>query len=118
MARSTPLSGSTRWSTLWLVICLIGASLAITEGADAHKGWEFANFAFGGSDFVVLFEKQADFVLTVEPLDEEAPGTGVNYPQSYQGEKYGCFDGDPGCPDKPEEFPDAYPGCESPAPAE
>ena len=83
----------------------------VKAGANAEKGWEFGNFAFGGSDFVVIFEEKADFVLTVDTLDEEAPGDGVNYKQSWQGQKYGCFGGDPGCPDEPREFPEKYPSC-------
>ncbi|MDX1450552.1 MAG: phosphatidylserine decarboxylase, partial [Acidimicrobiia bacterium] len=63
----------------------------VVEGARAEKGWEFANFAFGGSDFVVIFQPEADFVLTVPRQPEEpAPGEGVNYMPSLQGEKYGC----------------------------
>ena len=69
----------------------------VIENAQTLKGQEFANFAFGGSDFVVIFEKKADFVLTVDILPEGAPGAGVNYAGSLQGEKYGCFGGDPGC---------------------
>lgn len=69
-------------------------------GAMADKGWEFANFAFGGSDFVVIFEEKADFVLTVPRLlPEAAPGAGVNYLPSLQGEKYGCFGGVTTCSD-------------------
>jgi hypothetical protein len=66
-------------------------------GAMAEKGWEFANFAFGGSDFVVIFEEKADFRLTVETLPEPAPGAGENYRQSWQGEKYGCMGGGTDC---------------------
>ncbi len=69
----------------------------VIEDAEALKGWEFANFAFGGSDFVVIFEPKAEFVLTVETLPEPAPGAGVNYGGSLQGEKYGCFGGDTTC---------------------
>ncbi len=69
----------------------------VQENAQAFKGQEFANFAFGGSDFVVIFEKKADFVLTVDTLAEPAPGAGVNYAGSLQGEKYGCFGGTPDC---------------------
>lgn len=76
----------------------------VTEGAMADKGWEFANFAFGGSDFVVIFQEEADFVLTVDTLKEPAPGAGVNYASSLQGQKYGCFGGTTQCsatPDTP-----------------
>lgn len=69
----------------------------VVEHAQAFKGQEFANFAFGGSDFVVIFERKADFVLTVDTLPTVPPGSGVNYAGSLQGEKYGCFGGDPGC---------------------
>ena len=61
----------------------------VTRGAEALQGQEFADFAFGGSDFVVIFEPKADFVLTVDTLPEPAPGAGVNYAGSLQGEKYG-----------------------------
>ncbi len=69
----------------------------VVEGAEAVKGQEFANFAFGGSDFVVIFEKKAGFVLTVETVPEPAPGAGVSYVGSLQGQRYGCFGGDDGC---------------------
>lgn len=69
----------------------------VAKDAEALKGQEFANFAFGGSDFVVIFEEKADFVLTVETLPEPTPGAGVSYAGSLQGEKYGCFGGEPGC---------------------
>ena len=71
------------------------------EGAVTEKGWEFANFAFGGSDFVVIFEEKANFKLTVPTLEEPAPGAGLNYKTSLQGEKYGCFGGKADCSDKP-----------------
>lgn len=69
----------------------------VVENAKALKGQEFANFAFGGSDFVVIFEEKAAFVLTAGTLAEPAPGAGVNYAGSLQGEKYGCLGGDPDC---------------------
>jgi len=74
----------------------------VTEGATAFKGQEFANFKFGGSDFVVMFQKEADFVLTVPThKDEPAPGAGTNYMPSLQGQKYGCFGGTDSCSDVP-----------------
>jgi phosphatidylserine decarboxylase len=78
-------------------------------GAKADKGWEFANFAFGGSDFVVIFEKKADFLLTVPQMQKVPPGAGVNYRPSLQGQKYGCFGGKPDCDATPE-LPPPYPG--------
>ncbi|MGB5735949.1 MAG: phosphatidylserine decarboxylase [Thiohalocapsa sp.] len=81
----------------------------VKQGAMAEKGWEFANFAFGGSDFVVLFEPKARFQLTVPTLSEPAPGAGVNYKPSLQGEKYGCFEGTTDCSATPAS-PPPYPG--------
>ena len=88
----------------------------VREGAKADKGWEFGNFAFGGSDFVVIFEPRADFVLTVPQMPEESPGAGVNYAPSLQGQRYGCFGGDDKCSTAPE-VPPPYPGCTSSHPA-
>lgn len=82
----------------------------VKEGAAAEKGWEFANFAFGGSDFVILFEEKADFVLTVPQTPESPPGAGVNYQPSLQGERYGCFGGTDGCSTTAGN-PPPYPGC-------
>ena len=73
----------------------------VKDGAMAEKGWEFANFAFGGSDFVVIFEKKARFTLTVPLEPEPAPGAGENYVPSLQGEKYGCFGGGTKCSASP-----------------
>jgi len=80
----------------------------VQENAEAKKGWEFGNFAFGGSDFVVLFEKKANFVLTVPKMAEVPPGTGVNYHPSLQGQRYGCFGGNDTCSTTPE-TPPSYP---------
>lgn len=73
----------------------------VKENTMAAKGWEFANFAFGGSDFVVIFEKEANFTLTVPHLKEPSPGAGVNYYNSLQDQKYGCFGGGIDCSFKP-----------------
>ena len=81
----------------------------VQEGAMAEKGWEFANFAFGGSDFVVIFEQQAKFTLTVPHAAEVAPGAGVNYLPSLQGEKYGCLGGGTDCSDTPGNPPPSPP---------
>lgn len=77
----------------------------VVEGATAQKGWEFANFAFGGSDFVVIFQPEAEFTLTVPLRAEPEPGAGVNYMPSRQGEKYGCFGGVTTCSDAPQDPP-------------
>jgi phosphatidylserine decarboxylase len=80
----------------------------VKEGVDAKKGWEFANFAFGGSDFVIIFEEKAGFKLTVPHSAAVSPGAGVNYKPSLQGQKYGCFGGGTDCGDKAV-FPPPYP---------
>lgn len=85
----------------------------VKEGAEAEKGWEFGNFAFGGSDFVTLFEPKADFVLTVPHTPEPPPGAGVNYEPSLQGERYGCLGGSDQCATTPARQPSPYPGCPS-----
>lgn len=72
----------------------------VVRGAIAKKGWEFANFAFGGSDFVVIFQPEAKFVLTAPTSSKVPPGDGVNYALSLQGTKYGCLGGSPDCSDK------------------
>lgn len=81
----------------------------VQKGAMAEKGWEFANFKFGGSDFVVIFEKQADFVTTAPTVKQPAPGAGVSYGLSLQGTRYGCFGGTDGC-SKVVGYPNPYPG--------
>jgi phosphatidylserine decarboxylase len=77
-------------------------------GVKADKGWEFANFAFGGSDVVIMFEAKAQFTLTVPQMASELPGAGVNYKPSLQGDKYGCFDNITDCADRPV-LPPVYP---------
>jgi len=78
---------------------------------DAQKGWEFANFASGGSDFVVIFEERTGFVLTADQTPKVQPGAGVNYAQSWQGQRYGCFGGAASCSDvvDPAAQPDPIP---------
>lgn len=83
----------------------------VIENARTDKGWEFANFAFGGSDFVVIFQPDADFVLTAPVADQVPPGAGENYSLSLQGSKYGCFGGADTCGDAPA-MPPPYPGSE------
>ncbi|MCP4900441.1 MAG: phosphatidylserine decarboxylase [bacterium] len=89
----------------------------VEEGVMTEKGWEFGNFAFGGSDFVVIFEAQAEFVLTVPHMPEDPPAAGVNYEPSFQGQKYGCFGGDDRCSSEPGS-PPPFPGCTSSRPAQ
>ena len=88
----------------------------VQDGAYADKGWEFSNFKFGGSDFVVIFEEQAQFVLTVaeDQNSEQPPYAGVNYLPSIQGQKYGCLGGSPDCSAVPG-APPPYPGYDAPS---
>ena len=81
----------------------------VQAGVEADKGWEFANFAFGGSDFVVMFEAKAGFTLTVPLAAPVPPGAGVNYQPSLQGERYGCLGGITYCDATPA-LPPPYPG--------
>jgi phosphatidylserine decarboxylase len=79
----------------------------------ALRDWgKVGNFAFGGSDFVVIFEARADFVLTVPHMPEAPPGAGVTYKPSLQGQQYGCFGGDDQCGTEPA-VPPPSPGCTS-----
>ncbi|MDD2755271.1 MAG: phosphatidylserine decarboxylase [Methanothrix sp.] len=54
----------------------------VVVGSDHEKGDMLGNFLFGGSDFVMLFQKQAGFELTATP--------GVHI---LMGEKYGVMKG-------------------------
>jgi len=63
----------------------------VKEGAQAEKGWEFANFAFGGSDFVLIFEPDAGFTLTAPQTPAEPPGAGFSYATLLQGARFGCL---------------------------
>ena len=81
----------------------------VKAGAEAEKGWEFANFAFGGSDFVIIFQDKAGFRLTAATEPSVPPGSGVNYKLILQGRKYGCLGGGTDCDATPAE-PKPYPG--------
>jgi hypothetical protein len=58
-------------------------------GLSVKKGDMMGYFLFGGSDFIMIFQKKAGFVL--QAITEQ------NTPQSYQhllmGEKYGVLTG-------------------------
>jgi hypothetical protein len=54
----------------------------VVVGSDHEKGEMLGNFLFGGSDFVMLFQKQAGFEMTATP--------GVHI---LMGEKYGVMKG-------------------------
>ncbi|MFC3231307.1 phosphatidylserine decarboxylase [Marinibaculum pumilum] len=81
----------------------------VKEGAAAEKGWEFANFAFGGSDFVIIFQDKAGFRLTAATEPAVPPGSGVTYKLILQGRKYGCIGGGTDCDGALTE-PKPYPG--------
>ncbi len=70
-------------------ICSINWEPNVTVGNQVNKGDMMGYFLFGGSDFVMIFQKSAGFVL------ETSKGTndGKSYPHLLMGEKYGVFNG-------------------------
>jgi phosphatidylserine decarboxylase len=70
-------------------ICSVNFEKNVQEGVRVKKGDMLGYFLFGGSDFIMIFQKQAGFVL--EPLK------GDNNQQSYthklMGERYGVLTG-------------------------
>ena len=46
----------------------------VTVGAEVYKGQELGWFLFGGSDFVILFQKDIQFSLTPEPFSHQLMG--------------------------------------------
>jgi len=62
------------------------SSINITaeEGVTLHKGEELGYFKFGGSDFVMCFERSSNVQLTVQPNEHVQQGTciGKAYPYS------------------------------------
>jgi phosphatidylserine decarboxylase len=70
-------------------ICSVNFEKNVQEGVRVNKGHMLGFFLFGGSDFIMIFQKQAGFVM--EPLK------GDNNQQSYthklMGERYGVLTG-------------------------
>jgi phosphatidylserine decarboxylase len=56
----------------------------IKEGTKISKGDEMGYFLFGGSDFILVFQKQAGFILDA-PKEEG----GESYKRLLMGERYG-----------------------------
>jgi len=70
-------------------ICSINWETNITVGTRVNKGDMLGYFLFGGSDFVMIFQKDAGFVLETS----KAPDNGQSYPHLLMGEKYGVMNG-------------------------
>ncbi|MCG6940448.1 MAG: phosphatidylserine decarboxylase [Thiohalocapsa sp.] len=62
----------------------------VTVGSSHAKGDMLGNFLFGGSDFVIVFQKQVGFELTA-PKDDTGDG---GYAHLLMGEAYGKMTGD------------------------
>ena len=60
----------------------------VKKGLKVKKGDPLGYFLFGGSDFVMIFEKQAEFKLTVEK-GGAVGGYGAGYQHRMMGEEYG-----------------------------
>ena len=60
----------------------------VKKGVKVKKGDPLGYFLFGGSDFVMVFEKEADFKITVEK-GGETKGYSNGYQHTMMGEKYG-----------------------------
>jgi phosphatidylserine decarboxylase len=58
----------------------------VQVGARVEKGDELGYFLFGGSDFIMLFQKDAGFELTVSQERE-----GDDYTHVLMGEEYGTL---------------------------
>lgn len=69
----------------------------VAVGATHEKGDRLGNFLFGGSDFILLFQQQAEFEITVSPESGVAApsggGEGVTYKHILMGEAYGVMKG-------------------------
>ena len=68
------------------------SSVNITDtvkvGATVSKGDELGWFLFGGSDYVMIFQKEAGFKLTA-PLDTRGEGGEESFAHIFMGEEYG-----------------------------
>lgn len=70
-------------------VCSVNWEANITVGTRVNKGDMLGYFLFGGSDFVMIFQKDAGFVME----SSKAPGNGRSYPHLLMGEKYGVITG-------------------------
>lgn len=61
---------------------------SIKEGAKISKGSEMGYFLFGGSDFIMIFQKQAGFVI-----DAPKEAGAESYKRLLMGERYGVLAG-------------------------
>ncbi len=77
-------------SPIGLVACLpMGmaqvSSVVITaeEGRTLHKGEELGYFQFGGSDFVLVFERDCNVQLTARPNVHDTQGSAIGFAYPY-----------------------------------
>ncbi|MBU3927402.1 MAG: phosphatidylserine decarboxylase [Bacteroidetes bacterium] len=70
-------------------VCSVNWETNITVGTRVNKGDMLGYFLFGGSDFVMIFQKDAGFVLETS----KTPDNGQSYPHLLMGEKYGVITG-------------------------
>ena len=64
----------------------------VKVGTTHKKGAELGYFLFGGSDFVMLFQKKAGFEITAPAKEMVSPGRKF-YKHGLMGEKYGIMEG-------------------------
>ena len=73
---------------------VLGADIVV--GGYVEKGQEFANFAFGGSDFVSLYQNKANFRLNADLVDQTASTlNGITYKHLLQGQDFGRMGPEP-----------------------
>jgi len=68
---------------------LINYEKNIQEGIRVKKGDMPGNFLFGGSDFIMIFQKRAGFVLAASKTENK----GQSYRHLLMGERYGVLTG-------------------------
>jgi hypothetical protein len=70
-------------------ICSVNFEQNIREGVRVKKGDMLGYFLFGGSDFIMIFQKRAGFVLQTATREDN----GQSYLHTLMGERYGVFTG-------------------------
>src|SRR5262249_8996409 len=65
-------------------VCSVNFENTIQKGSKINKGDMLGYFLFGGSDFIILFQKHVHFTLAV-------PAKANSYAHILMGEKYGVI---------------------------
>ena len=68
-------------------VCSVNFEENIIEGAQFTKGDMLGYFLFGGSDFIMIFQEKAGFVLDAPKEDENSP----SFKHLLMGERLGYF---------------------------